>query len=219
MESIMIIVAGLIFSVISKSVKDKQKIEKERKKRKDQLSQGSYTTRSAPERSKGPEKKQKSLKDIFMEELDKVGDEDGGLGDIFRRTLGEEPQKEIQAKEIEASNTSYDYKSKETDYTEAEHLSNLNEDEYRKALEERIAAYMEPSFAVEDNGVIESEIAVGESKIKSGIVKKTKIGATQDNRKYNPFTRSLNRKDVIRGIIFSEVLDKPKSMRNERRSM
>ena len=34
MESIIIIIAGLIFSVISKSVKDKQEIEKERKKRK-----------------------------------------------------------------------------------------------------------------------------------------------------------------------------------------
>lgn len=204
MESIIIIIAGLIFSVISKSVKDKQEIEKERKKRKDQLSQGQYNTSSVPERTHRPERKQKSLKDIFMEELDKVGDEDGNLGDIFRKSLREEPQKVVQEE-----------KTEDISYMDDRYIS---EEEYTNNLEARNEAYMNAS-AINEDAMGQSEIIPGQSKVKSEIIKKSEIGKTRDNQEYNPFTKSLNRKDIIRGVIFSEVLDKPKSMRNERRSM
>lgn len=196
MESIIIIIAGLIFSVISKSVKDKQEIEKERKKRKEQLGQDSYTSSSTPERTK---KKQKSLRDIFVEELDKVGDEDGSLGDVFRRSLGEEPQKKIKLEQIEDINSIDD--------------ENMSEEEYRKALEIRNEAYMKSSLENENNRA-QAEIVNGESKVKSEVVMRGEIGKIPNRQEYNPFTKSMNRKDIIRGIIFSEVLEKPKSLRN-----
>lgn len=207
MESIFIIIIGLVFSILSKSVKDKKEIEKERQKRKEQIDKGlqSNTTQSP----KQPKEKQKSLREVFMEELQKAGDGEGELGDIFKRSLVEEPEKEIEIKEMEVEKNQDSY-----EYDDSNPMSiddqNMSEEEYREALDAKIASYMDsPTF----DGKTQREIKVGKSQVKSGIDASKRKEKVNDRRQYNPFTRSLDKKDVIRGIIFSEVLGKPKSLK------
>lgn len=200
MESLVIIIIGLIFSTLSKSVKDKKEIEKEKNKRKEELSQNHYSSKPKAE------KKQKSLREIFIEELEKVGDEDDNLGDIFKNTFAGKAQNESKHIEVEEATNLLDEKY-------------MSEEEYRSQLEARNAAYMEPeTYGDGDNLVKDLEIVTGENQVKHGVLAR-KQRRRSSNSQYNPFSKSLNRKDIVRGIIFSEVLGQPKSIKNQRRSM
>ena len=204
MESLLIIIVGLIFSSLSKNVKNKKEIENEKNKRKQQLGQENYNTKP------NVEKKQKSLRDIFMEELEKVGDEDENLGDIFKKSFAGKTPKEIKQVQVEESTRNVDYSSEFTNILDDEDMSN---EEYRAQLEAKVAAYMEPENNSQDKGITQSEIIPGEAQVEHGVHAGKNRQRTSSSKQYNPFTKSINRQDVIRGVIFSEVLDKPKSLR------
>lgn len=191
METLVIIIIGLIFSTLSKSAKDKKAIEKERKKRRQEL--GNPQSRQFEPQTT----KQKSLREIFMEELKKAADEEGSLGDIFNKPKQEVKIEKTPIDEVEI----FDY---EEEYIDDQYIS---EEEYLNRLDSNVDEYLERTL-IKDNAISDS-IAASDLASKD-IVK--------DNRSYNPFSKSMNRKDIIRGLIFSEVLEKPKSLRGERRS-
>lgn len=215
MESILIIVIGLIFSVLSKSVKDKKEIEKERQKRKEQIDKGLQSSHKQTSIPKS-ESKQKPFREIFMEELKKAGDGEGELGDIFRRTLGEETEKEIETSETKSQTMDNNYEYADSRPTSIDD-SHMSSEEYTDALDAKIEAYMNsPTFDDEvttDNNITKEEISVEKSQDKDGQLTSRRKKKIVDNRQYNPFTKSLNKRDIIRGIIFSEVFDKPKALR------
>src|SRR5699024_9230586 len=203
MESIIIIMIGLIFSVLSKSVKDKKEMEKERKKRREQLKKGEQQSFESYDKdnSSTDERKQRSLREIFVEEYKNLKDDDEGLGEVFRKTFRDKnPSKE------EEMQTSMD-----TDY--------ISEDRHQKSVGSHEGRSMEHMPVSGGDYVTQSEVSSEASKIITKTVKNMRKDMTEDNGQYNPFSKSMNRKDVIRGIIFSEVLSKPKSLRDERRSM
>lgn len=192
METLVIIIIGLIFSTLSKSAKDKKAIEKERKKRREQL--GNPQSRQLEPQTT----KQKSLREIFMEELKKAADEEGSLGDIFNKPKQEARIEKAPIDEVEI----FDY--------EEEHIDDqyISEEEYMKSRYSKVDAYLDRPVSKEEtsgHAIAASDVALKE--------------ISSDRRSYNPFSSSMNRKDVIRGLIFSEVLEKPKSLRGERRSM
>lgn len=200
MESIIIIILGLLFSVLSKSAKDKKEIEKEREQRREQLSKTGSEIESR--------RKSKSLKEVLIEELGNMGEGEGSLGDILKKSFnGKEPSQQLQDRELE---TATNYVSENDNYKNEDYI---NDEEYYEALYSKVDGYMEGS-TIADN-IVAPKVASEEPITETKTGKKTIKG----NRQYNPFSKSLNRKDVIRGIIFSEVLDKPKSLRNEKRSI
>lgn len=216
MESIIIIIAGLIFGILSKSVKDKKEIEKEKQKRKEQL-QGREQHTSVSYDT-GTRKKAKtnnrSLKDIFMEEINKLEGEEGGLGDILKKSFNTED--EVEHSNMESSETTY---GSESDYiSEQEYLEKKGYQDKREPLAE---SYRSESSSIEDHREITQGMEGSPNSKKTSKSKKQEIvkGTVKDKPQYSPFTKSLNREDVIRGVIFSEVLGKPKSLRNEKRSM
>lgn len=219
MDILIIIVLGFIFSTISKSVKDKKETDKEKMKRKEELrARGNQASRSFDIKDRPKtNNKTRSFKEIFMDEIKKVEGSEGSLGELLRKSLGEDEEdyagrsNEPRKEEFESS---ADYASddayvSEEEYSEQEGYRNIGD-----ALSEN---YMEKSSIEDNNEITKGEIIPGKSRkirkktttIEKPITTRTLI----DNRQYNPFSKSLNKKDVIRGVIFSEVLEKPKSLR------
>ena len=184
MESIIIIVIGLVFSILSKSAKEKKDVNEEREKRKRQLQT------STNQRSSANQSKQRSLRELFMDELKKAED-DEIFGEVIKTFRGNEPEAKIE--EVQETETVKD------NYYGDSYLSN-----------EEV-----PNYDI-SNPITQSEPDLDKA---IGEINSITRGEIKNNRQYNPFTKSLNRKDIIRGIIFSEVMNKPKSLREQKRSM
>lgn len=208
MESIIIIIIGLAFSAISKSAKHKKELNAEKEKRKRQLEanpqQSSYEDMSQLREDRSPNK-QKSLRQLFMDEIKKLEDEDESLGEIIRSFRGDEKPPRKQEPLTEKSTREYEKTPMDERSLEKQHL---DDEEYYERLDSRVEGYRERKLK---DHIDKKTAARSGPKIESSKIK--------DNRQYNPFSKSLNKKDIIRGIIFSEVIDKPKSLRNQKRSM
>ena len=199
MESIIIIIIGLAFSAISKKAKHNKELNAEKERRKRQIEanpqQSSYEDMSQLREDRSPNK-QKSLRQLFMDEIKKLEDEDESLGEVIRSFRGEDSSKKQE---------SFNEKSMDERSLEKQHL---DDEEYYERLDSRVEGYRERKLK---DHIDKKTAARSGPKIESSKIK--------DNRQYNPFSKSLNKKDIIRGIIFSEVIDKPKSLRNQKRSM